>query len=411
VSKLCRAIVWVLLAGVAWPAALESRSRADPYLETLKSRGQDPSSFVLARLEEHDLLVFDDGLHTLVEPFEFYQRLVNEPGFRRRATYIFLEVVPLNKQRHIEAYLEAPVDDSSLLFPAFQDNVGGDGLPYATYFELLGTVRKVNQSIPDNEKLRVVAVGSPSYWAEIETSRDLELFRLGLAGYDHTMYRTILATLEESGQRGILLTNTRHAYKGIRRKDGTLHWNAMTFFHQYHPGLAYSIRFHAPTLFLERMKTDSSGSRSTEGLDRVDYRWVRMANGDWDRAFQANGNQSIAVPLEGTPFGTTPYVGNHMLDAAPSQTMADAYDALIFLKPLEELHRTAIVGSLYTEEFREELTRRLMILYTAEQLDEMMTKDGFGDLGSFIEATYVDRPQEPLPQARGLATLEQRDDD
>ena len=44
-----------------------------------------------------------------------------------------------------------------------------------------------------------------------------------------------------------------------------------------------------------------------------------------------------------------------MLDAAPGQTMYDAYDALIFLAPVETCRQTAMVDFLYTEEFKHEL--------------------------------------------------------
>jgi hypothetical protein len=114
----------------------------------------------------------------------------------------------------------------------------------------------------------------------------------------------------------------------------------------------------------------------------------------------------VAVPLEGTAFGKTPYVGNHVLDAAPGQTMADAYDAVIFLAPLEELHQTALVGSLYTPAFREELARRLKLLYAEEELARMVGESGATDLAGYIERSYIEQPAEPLPQSRELSPLD-----
>ncbi|HET6618014.1 MAG TPA: hypothetical protein VFH69_09400 [Gemmatimonadota bacterium] len=370
----------------------------------LRAHGQVPVAFVLDQLERHDLVVFDDALHTLVEPFQFYQRLVREPGFRERARFVFLEAVPLNQQGHIEAYLAAPDEDPRLLHPAFQNSVSGDGFPYATYFDLLRTIHEVNRSLPDSERLRVVAVGSPTYWSEIRTPRDLEVFRQGLDAYDYTMYSMIRSTLG-SGDKGIFLTNTRHAYQAIRHADGSLYWNATTYFHEREPGRAYSIHFHAPQLVIEHMREDTSAARTTQGLERVDYHWDRMEGGTWDRAFRDYG-KAVAVPLEATAFGEAPYVGNHMLDVAPGQTMADAYDAVIFLAPLEDLHQTAFVGSIYSPEFRVELARRLALLYSEEDLAAFISESGASDLARAIERAYVDRPQEPLPQSRDLPPLE-----
>jgi hypothetical protein len=391
----------VALLALATPAVAQERSA---HLADLRAHGREPVAFVLDQLERHDIVVFDDALHTLVEPFEFYQRLVREPRFRELARFVFLEAVPLNQQGHIEAYLAAPEEDPRLLHPAFQNSISGDGFPYATYFDLLRTIYEVNRSLPDSERIRVVPVGSPTYWSEIRTPRDLEVFRLGLDAYDYTMYSMIRSTLG-SGGKGIFLTNSRHAYQAVRHADGSLYWNATTYFHEREPGRAYSIRFHAPQLVIERLREDTTATRTTQGMERMDYRWDRMEGGAWDRAFGDYG-EAVAVPLEGTAFGEAPYVGNHMLDVAPGQTMADAYDAVIFLAPLEELHQTALVGSIYTPEFRPELARRLKLLYTEEDLAAFIAESGASDLAGAIEQAYADRAQEPLPQSRDLPPLE-----
>lgn len=368
--------------------------------------GREPVAFVLEQLERHDLVVFDDALHTLVEPFEFYAQLVQEPAFRAQARFVFLEAVPLNQQGHIEAYLAAPDEDPRLLYPAFRNSVGGEGFPYATYFDFLRTVHEVNLSLSDSQRVRVVGVGSPSYWSEIRTPRDVEVFRQGLEAYDYTMYAMVRSTLERSGGKGVFLTNTRHAYQAIRRTDGSLYWNATTYFHEREPGRAVSIRFHAPQLVIERMREDTSGPRSTEGLERIEYHWDRMEGGAWDRAFRDYGHRPVAVPLEGTAFGRAPYVGNHMLDVSPGQKMADAYDAVIFLAPLEELRQTALLGAMYTPAFRTELARRLELLHSAEDLASMIAESDATDLAGYVEITYTDRPEEPLPQARELPPLD-----
>ena len=404
-ASFTRAVLGAVLAlSVATPAS--GQEPASAHLSDLRDHGVEPVAFVLDLLHRHDLVVFDDALHTLVEPFEFYQRLVREPAFRARARYVFLEAVPLNQQGHIEAYLAAPGGHPGLLYPGFQNGAGGEGFPYATYFDLLATIHEVNRALPDSERIRVVAVGSPTYWSEIRTPRDLEVFRQGLDAYDYTMYAMIRSTLDAAGGRGIFLTNTRHAYQAIRRADGSLYWNATTYFHEREPGRAVSVRFHAPQLVIERLRQDTTGVRTTQGLDRIDYRWDRMEGGAWDRAFRDHGARPVAVPLAGTAFGRAPYVGNHILDVAPGQTMADAYDAVIFLAPLEELRQTALVGELYTPEFRVELARRLRLLYPEDALARMITESGAADLAGYIESAYAGRPEEPLPQSRDLPPLD-----
>ncbi|HQV33538.1 MAG TPA: hypothetical protein PKV71_16765, partial [Calditrichia bacterium] len=379
-----------------------------PYIRSLEKEGMPPRDFVLKQLEKFDLLIFDDAWHPVVEPFDFYRELIALPAFHQRVKTIFLEAVSITEQPALDAYLAAEVEDPTLLFPAFQNDFSGLGWPFQTYFDLLKTVYQVNRSLPAAERLRVVAVNAPSFWEAIHSAEDVALFRKSLVGNDYFMYKTILAEMADfrEGRKGIFLTNTRHAYKGIRDQEGRFFWNCGTFFHQWHPGKTSAIRFHHLSLIIEsEAALSDSTARSTAGMERYRYRWERMAGGKWDGAFAALGNRPVAISLRDTPFGREPYVGNHMHKAAPGQTLFDAYDALIFLAPLESLHNTAETGALYTPAFRKELLRRLPLLFTAEQLQEKMRRSGAGNLPDYIDQTFSGTPQELIPQTRDLPPL------
>jgi len=162
--------MYVLIVAEAWEPAI----RMEPYLQVLREHGQTPAQFVVERLKTFDLLIFDDALHTAVEPFEFYQQLIKEPSIQKLAPAIFLEAIPSNKQRHLDEYLAAATDDPRLLYPAFQDDANGMGFPYQTYFDLLQTIRAVNRTLPEAGRFKIYGVGSPTFWKEIDTPRDLE---------------------------------------------------------------------------------------------------------------------------------------------------------------------------------------------------------------------------------------------
>jgi hypothetical protein len=403
---LALAVVWVAVAS----ASAGPDAPLQPYLRALHQQGQEPIPFVVGKLDTFDLLIFDDVLHTAVEPFEFYQRLVKDAAFRRKAPAIFLEVIPSNKQRHLDAYLAAKEDDPRLLYPTFQDDANGLGFPYKTYFDFLQVVRAVNQSLPKDARFKVLGVGSPTWWAEIQTPQDLEQFRKSLASYDHHMYASIRDELDQfrSNKKGIFLTNTRHAYKGIRRKDGQYFWNTATFFEQRHPGKAYSIRLHNVTLSILGVKEPpASAPKTAEGRERIEYKFVRMARGLWDSALRAHGDRPVAFPIVGNVFGEEPYIGNHQLDALPGQKMKDAYDAVIFLAPIEKLRRTALVDFIYTPSFRQELKRRYRIMYTEAQLAELFLARQVRDLDGLLDKTTCARPEEPSPQTRSVGPIDE----
>jgi len=369
--------------------------RLQPYVKVLSEQGKEPINFVIDIFQDHDLIIFDDALHTAVEPFEFYQKLIKTPSFFNIIKHVFLEVISINKQQYLDAYFESNPENRELLYPAFQDDVNGTGWSYKTYFDLLHTIYSLNNTLPEDQKLKVIGVSNPTYWSEIKTANDFELFQKSMGSYDFVMYKTISQEMDnfQSRRKGIFLTNTRHTYKGIRNKKNELYWNTGTFFYQWHLGKTYSVRFHNVQLFLEKKET-------------IAFLWDRIGGGIWDSAFEVFGNNPVAIPLKDNVFGMENYVGNHMLDAAPNQMMYDAYDALIFLDPLENMHKTAIVDFIYTKEFKNELERRYPILYSENQIQIQFEEHGVNTLNELIEKSFIAEPQKLLPQAKSIGPID-----
>ncbi len=353
----------------------------DDYAGVLKMQGQNPVELVHQQLKNHDLIIFDDALHFAKEPFDFYGDYIRQKP--ETIDYIFIEVFQTNIQKDLDAFLNSPEMDSSLLYPVFQADYTY-GWRYETYLELLTTVWKVNRQLPDEERIRVIAVNPPIYWEAIHTTSDYDEFRKTLISRDHFMYSIVLSYMKnfENGKKGFFLTNTRHAYKGIRKKDGTFFWNSGTFFHQWHPGKTYAIRFNNMNLQISTIK--SKTGKSMQGLDRVDYQWIRMDDGKWDAAFEKNGGRPVAVPLENNIFGETHYVGNHMADCAPNQTMYNAFDAVIFQKPLEQTQKSGETGFFYTTAFKKEVERRVKILNEGN-LEEFLQNQKCKTVSEFVD--------------------------
>lgn len=405
--SICWLLICVLSAsGQESQNQLSPEERLHPYLEYLQTEGRKPVEFVLEKIKEHDLLIFDDAWHPAVEPFEFYQTLIRNRDFQEQVKFIFLEAVPVNKQIHLDNYFSAEDEDPRLLFPVFQDDFSGFGWKLKTYFDLLKCVYQVNQKLPLQERIKVFGCNNPSYWSEIFSVQDVELFRKSLIGNDYSMYKIILQEMGgfAENRKGIFLTNTRHAYKGIKNRDGQYFWNCGTFFHQWHPGKTFSIRFHHLMLHISGERSpDQQTARTTAGTERLIYRWARMENGLWDSAFAANSNQPVAVSLSRSPFGKAAYAGNHMHKAAPGQTMLDANDAIIFLKPLEDLQVSAEISDIYTTAFRIELERRYPLLLTPQQIADKLQEQQVNSLEELIAKTAVENPRRFV---RDMVTLE-----
>ncbi|QQR72949.1 MAG: hypothetical protein IPJ17_15855 [Holophagales bacterium] len=365
---------------------------ADAHLQALREHERSPVDLVLAALEQHDLLIFDDALHNAVEPFELYQKLLRDSRVRKQVRTVFLEVVSLAAQPHLDAYLASSTDDRSLLAPVFRDDYSGYGWRYATYLDLLATVREINQGLPPAERLRVVGVDQPIWWEAIHTRADYELFQESLAGRDFFLYAMIRDRMHgfRNGEKAFFLTNTRHAYMRVRDAAGRPQLNTAGFFARYDPGRAWSARLHNATLAIEGSR-DSASPHTTQGLETKIYRWVRMEDGAWDRAFAAHGNVPVGLEIAGTPFGAAPFIGNTMTNAAPGSTMADAYDALIFVAPLDELHFAATTGFYVTPAFRPELARRIRLV-EGDHLAATLADEGVATVDELLDRLAAGTP-------------------
>ncbi|MDZ7722895.1 MAG: hypothetical protein U5R06_08820 [candidate division KSB1 bacterium] len=366
-------------------------AEVEDYLQVLRGQGQQPAEFVREQLIQHDLLILDDGLHAAVEPFEFITDYLRQ--YPHSVDVLFLEVIPINVQADIDSFMHSEVRDTMLLAPVFQEDFRY-GWPYETYLDLFCAVWEINHE--SDADIRIVGVNQPIYWEGLHTREDYNTFQKSLIGRDYFMYKTILGHMNgfESGLNGLFMTNTRHAYKCIRDSGGDIYWNSGTFFHQWHPGQTFSIRFHNMSLNVKAEKNMENASM--EGMDRLVYEWIRLDDGRWDQAFEQNANQPVAVPFEGNGFGETAYTGNHSADALPRQTQYDAYDALIFLKPLEETRFSAHTKFYYTDAFKKELKHRVRVMH-GHDLERFLIQNNVETVTGYVEKLSEYRPETPNP--------------
>lgn len=388
------------------PTFRPPEARVAELVAEIDRKGRDPVDFVLAEFGAADLIVFDEGLHNAVEPWAFYGKLVADARFAAQARYVFIEVIPYNAQGAIDAYLDAADDDPSLLWPALQAALE-TGWSYRTYVDFFAAVRRANESTSKDRRIRVIGVAPAAYWPLIATHEDYVRYRRdGFAPFDEGLYARILMHLDgfESGRKGIFLTNTRHAYTGLKRKDGNFFWNAGTYFRQRHPGKTRSIRFNAPFLEVKDAGSEKGPTLGSISKGAV-YGWTRADGGAWDAAFALRGDKAVALPLVGTVFGTAPYLGNQMLSAAPGQTLADVYDAVIHLRRLEDWRQSARETRLYTPAFRREVARRLKLKHVESELDGVLKEAGVATVEAYVGLVGSRQDEVPLGPAQTLQPL------
>lgn len=349
----------------------------------LKQIQMQPNKLITDVLQKYDLVIFDDGIHSAKEPFDFYCQLINDTSMSNKVSYIFLEAFNTSSQIHLDAFFNSKTPDSLLLIKAFQDDYSGYGWRYQTYLDLFNCIWKVNNS--KIKKLKVIAVSPPIFWEGLKTNQDYETFQNSLSSRDYFMYQTIKSAMSDfkNGVKGFFLTNTRHAYKNVKDSTGQLYWNTNTFFNQSNPGKTYSIRIHNASISITQKRKDA-GKITTEGLNEFDYKWVLPENGLWDSAFAKHNKFPLAISLTNNCFGNSKYVGNLMINVKQGTTHMDAYDAIIVLKPHQEWSFSATFGYIYTPEFRAEIKRRIRVMQEGD-IEQFLKENKVKSLDELID--------------------------
>lgn len=373
----------VLILLCVCSSAFSQNNRLNNYSNDIAKYGQNPLQFVRNVITKHDLLIFDDALHAAYEPFVFYNQLILDTVLSKKINFVFLEVMSTSSQPAIDSFYKSNLMDTTILIKAFQDDYTGYGWRYQTYIDLLKTVWLQNKLLPNSHKIKVVCVDPPIYWEAIHSKQDYDIFDNSLKARDYSMYLEIVDAMEafKKNKKALFITNTRHAYKNIRNRDGEKYWNTATFFNQFYPNKTYSIRIHNATLIIQQSKKTNKDSVSS--ASEIIYKWAKIDEGLWDSAFALNKNKPVAIPFNNTWFGKTAYVGNHMLNVAAGTRMYDAYDALIFLAPINKLHLSAHFNFIYTQAFKLELERRLRLL-NGNDFESMLKEENAATFDEFF---------------------------
>ena len=66
-----------------------SAKNVSGYLSVLEQSASKPAEYVVKKLDEYDLVLFDDSNHQAKEPFDFYQTLFQNKDFFSAHAYRF----------------------------------------------------------------------------------------------------------------------------------------------------------------------------------------------------------------------------------------------------------------------------------------------------------------------------------
>ena len=322
------------------PPVTDPEACLGPFVEHLRTRGEEPRSLMMRALREHRLVILGE-IHHRPRYWAFNVAMVREKEFPARAGRIYLEL-PVNDQALVDRFLAADTLDSAPIVEMLRDMLwmGWPDQPMLEFFE---AVWQVNRHLAPAQRIRVVLVDMARPWREIRKREDWRKYDVDR---DDFMARQVVADFKaEAGARhALFIVGASHALLNMPGFDGqprrTAGWHLRQ---ELGTNQVFAVFPHT---------VEMSNNGAVRG---------RLVQGLFETAFARFGKRPVAFDLTQGPFA------EQLFTAFPDQPtpgrFKDGYDAYLYLGPLEDEGFSPLIPGFYTDDFVQELDRRHQIMF------------------------------------------------
>jgi len=322
------------------PPVTNPEEHLKPFVGFLRQEAAEPQAFLLKALASHTVVVLGE-VHNRPRYWAFNTALVRAPEFARKAGVIYLEF-PINDQPLMDRFLAAPTNDPLPVVEMLRD-MFELGWPDQPTVEFCQAVWEVNQTLPKDQRLRIVLVDMERPWKKIQKREDWRKYRVDR---DAFMAENILRDLHQPGhdqRHALFIVGWMHAMKNLTHPAGEPIGSAGRRLQEALGATNVLAVFpHCPVM---ANRGDVNG---------------RLALGLFETAFAAFTNRPMAVPLDHGPFGELPFDAS--MDFVTSDPYRAGFDAFLYLGPLEDEIMSPLVPGFYTDEYAQEVDRRSRLM-------------------------------------------------
>lgn len=304
-----------------------------------------PAVAAVLRLFERVPVVALGEAHGLLQQHEFLQALVRNPEFPASVGVIVVEFGNPLHQEVVDRYLNGENVAPAELRQVWRNTAASPMIPWDSpiYEAFFSTVRTVNQSLPPERRLRVVAGEAPIDWTRATRA---DVFHWSVRR-DSSLASAVITSALERGRNALLIAGTLHVTRRPAAREGGVA-NAVQLIEDRYPGSTYVVAVHT-----------GFGTREYELAPRF-RGWptpsIAALRGTWFGALEAGlffgDNILVALPGAGAP-PPNPWSG---------LTLGEVVDATLYLGDANRL--TVVVPSplLYRDEaYFAELNRRSLL--------------------------------------------------
>lgn len=303
--------------------------------------------FVLAAFDKYDVVAIAES-HGNATEHRFLQALISHPELPKRVNDIVIEFGNSLYQETLDRYIlgaDVPFEELCLVWrntPASPLQTWDSPV----YFEFLKTVREINRDLRKKRKIRVWASERPIDWSKIESPAEHRPF-LERSEYPAMITRDrVLA----HGRKALLIRGGVHLAK--KSIHGGQRLNVARFLTE---------RYGKKLISIE-LWHDLDGQMPE--VERRLARWptpsIALLEGTWLGELPAGPLFHVFVRRDDGTWGR-PEI---------DYTIAEIYDAFLYLGPSSEMEIVRADPELITPEYRAELERRKRLLHRGRGADQ-----------------------------------------
>ena len=319
------------------------------FVDYIKQHGVEPQEFLLEALTTHPLVIFGE-YHRRKVSWDFLTSMLYDPRFVEKVGTVFVELPSYQQSEFDRFYVSNELDTEILLEIMRSEQIYGwwDRGEY----EFLINIWQLNQTLPADKKIKVIATDEQLPYKLLKTAEDYKTSRDRLSDRNTNMANVIEQTIKTKTDKrnSLFIVGYGHAYKS------------------HVPGGSSAAQGQEPAL--------TAGAQLVQRLSEKDVFVVLqhvpmgtnsgalgfVRQGLFDAVFEITGNKPIAFQLTGSPFGAEPFDTDYQMSFDNrTGNFADNFDGYIFLNPLKDEDSDYILYDIWSERFVNEMKRRAAI--------------------------------------------------
>ncbi len=178
---------------------------------------------LLAAFETHDVVAIGEQ-HGIAELGHLYQALLRDPRFPEIVDAVVLEYGNARYQDLVDRYMNGEDVPYQELRQVWNDAVGRiPGGTEVMYVQLYSTLRAVNQTLPEGERIRVLLGDPPINWSSVTTLDDVLPYQLSRESH---FAEVVIHEVLDQGLKALVIIGAPHLDRSDPSEMPTLPTNA-----------------------------------------------------------------------------------------------------------------------------------------------------------------------------------------